>query len=220
VDLENFLKDLYAVRDDEFILQSHQKERGAHPHCFNKNPRPSVLVMKEVRYHYIIETLLKYVPGIKIVGIVRHPCGVMNSWLKTPREFLPHWDASEEWRHAPSKNQNRAEEYYGFEKWRELASLFLRLHKEAPDSFYLLRYEVLVENPLAEVDRLFAFCDLDFPLQAKRFIATSQQREVEDPDTVFRKKDVATRWQHELSPSIRDQILDEVADGKLAEFLD
>lgn len=217
--VERFLTDLYTIQDDDFILQLRQQGRGAHPDGFAKTSHPGVLVMKEVRYHYVIETLLHQVEGIKIVGIVRHPCGTINSWLKTQREFKPEWDAIAEWREATSKNQKRSEEYYGFSKWKELAYLFLSLACEQPDSFYLVRYESLVANPEREVGKLFTFCGLDMPDQVRNFIASSQQQEVEDPDSVFRTADVAERWKHELPAVIRDAIYSELRGTKLEMFL-
>jgi len=218
-EVERFLVDVHAVSDDDFILQSRQKERGAHPNDFAKAAAPNVLVMKEVRYHYVIRTLLRHVPGIKIVGIVRHPCGAINSWLKTPREFKPEWNPTDEWRDAPSKNQQRSEEYYGFTKWKELAQLFLSLAAEHPESFYLIRYEPLVASPAPETRKLLAFCGLDMPAQVEDFVASSQQREVEDPDSVFRKADVADRWKQELPAVIRDSILSELQGTELEIFL-
>jgi len=218
-EVERFLADLHSVSDDEFILQSRQRVRGAHPSDFAKAPYPNVLVMKEVRYHYIIRTLLRHVPGIKVVGIVRHPCGAINSWLKTPREFKPEWNPADEWHEAPSKNQGRREEYYGFTKWKELARLFLSLSVDHPNSFCLIRYESLVADPDNETRKLFASCGLDMPTQVTGFIASSQQREVEDPDSVFRKADVADRWKNELAPAIRDSIVAELRGTELEMFL-
>lgn len=218
-EIERFLHDLYAVDDDEFILQARQQDRGVHPVGLVKLPRPSLLVMKEVRYHYVIETLLRQVEGIKVIGIVRHPCGAINSWLKTPREFMPEWDMLVEWRQAPSKNQGRPEEFYGFEKWRELATLFLGFSRRYPESFRLVRYEDLVRSPLEVTEKLFAFCGLDLPPQTVAFLAASQAAEVEDPDTVFRRPDVAERWERELCPEIRDAILREIDETELKVFL-
>lgn len=218
-EIEQFLQDLYVVENDEFILQLQQKNSGAHPATFEKNAYPSLLVMKEVRYHYLIKTLLERVSDIKIIGIVRHPCGAINSWLKTPREFNPQWSQLSEWRLAQSKNQYRKEEYYGFEKWRELAEVFLDYSLRYPSSFKLVRYENLVESPLETVSDLFTFAGLPMHAQTRAFLKSSQAKEMEDPDTVFRLSDVAYRWKHELAPEIRDTILREISNSRLQFFL-
>lgn len=219
-EVEKFLEDLYAVEDDGFILQTEQKKRKVHPDHFIKSFHPHTLVMKEVRYHYLIETLLEQVKDIKIIGIVRHPCGVINSWLKTPREFNREWDIEAEWRDAPSKNQGRQEEYYGFTKWMEIAYLFMDIQQRYPKAFYLLRYEALVNDPLKEISALFHFCGLVIPDQVKIFLLESQSRELNDPDTVFRRADVIDRWKNELDPYIRDAILAEVSGSELQRFLE
>lgn len=217
--IEDFLNQLYTVTDDEFILQKPQITRGAHPQILEKTYPPSVLVMKEVRYHYVIPALLKITPKIKIVGIVRHPCGVINSWLKTPREFRPEWDALTEWRDAPSKNQGHREEYYGFTKWKELTRLFLYLKQKYPEIFYLIRYESLVTQPEEETRNLLSFCDLDIHPQTQSFLKASQEQEVEDPDSVFRTSDVSERWKQELAVPIRETIITELYGTDLEVFL-
>ena len=214
-----FLQQLFGVNDDPFILQLPQAARGAHPQAFRKTNPPSVLVMKEVRYHYVIPALLRAVPDAKIVGIVRHPCAVINSWLKTPREFRPEWDAMAEWRNAPSKNHGLREEYFGFTKWKEMAHQFLALARNHPNDFFLVRYECLVTNPESEIEKLFAFCGLDVHPQVRDFLHASQQHEVDDPDSVFRTADVMERWKIELAAPIRKAILAELKATDLRVFL-
>jgi len=217
--VEEFLQQLYDETDDDFILQQQQIVRGVHPQFVEKKYDPKMLVMKEVRYHYLIPTLLRTVPSIKIVGIVRHPCGVINSWLKTTREFSPEWDVMFEWRDAPSKNLGRREEYYGFSKWKELARFFLTLQRDCSKAFYLIRYEDLVIQPEEEIRKLFDFCGMAMHPQVEDFLCVSQQCEVDDPDSVFRTTDVADRWRTELPAPIRDAILAETKGTDLEMFL-
>jgi hypothetical protein len=218
-EIKGFLRDLYSVNDDEFILQTRQRQLGVHPGGFEKRSNPSVLVMKEVRYHQVIEALLREIEGIRVIGIVRHPCGVINSWLKTPREFSPEWNAITEWRSAPSKNAGRPEEYYGFEKWKELTHLFLRLEVERPDSFRLVTYEHLLANPIEETRNLLEFAGLKMTTDVKKFLMESHAREIDHPDTVFRTRDVGRRWKTELDFRIRDAILSELEHSPLKRFL-
>lgn len=217
--VRQFLQQLYGVIDDSFILQLPQAARGAHPQAFKKASIPDVLVMKEVRYHYVIPALMRAVPDAKFVGIVRHPCAVINSWLKTPREFRPEWDAMAEWRNAPSKNQGLREEYYGFTKWKELAHQFLTIACNRPNDFLLVRYEALVTNPESEIEKLFAFCGLEVHSQVRDFLRASQEHEVDDPDSVFRTADVMERWRTELAAPIREAILAELKSTELEVFL-
>ncbi|NJL77038.1 MAG: hypothetical protein HC892_20515 [Saprospiraceae bacterium] len=76
--------------------------------------------------------------GVKIVGLIRNPLSVINSWLKAPKEFKRElgWNELEEWRYAPSKNLDRKEEFNGFEKWKEVALLFIQLQQVYPEKIY------------------------------------------------------------------------------------
>ena len=90
-EIRTFLDELYQVTDDDFIA-------GKWPRLDNvqfvprstyvKQDQPDVMVMKEVQYHYLIEKFMDAVPDMKIVGIVRNPCAVINSWIHNPKEFL------------------------------------------------------------------------------------------------------------------------------------
>ena len=82
-----------------------------------------------------------------------------------------------------------------------------------------MRYESLVTHPQEQVRRLFAFCNLDMPLQVTDFLGHSQETEVEDPDTVFRLPSVADRWKRELPANIRDAILSDLRGSDLEAFL-
>jgi hypothetical protein len=217
-EIQRFLRDLYDEEEDEFILQTRQQEQGLYPK-FQKTGEPELLVIKMIRYHYLITTFLTKIENLKVIGIVRHPCGAINSWLKAPREFKPEWNKLAEWREAPSKNQGRGEEYFGFEKWKEVASMFLDLEEAQPDRFYLVRYEELVENTSSSTAKMFSFVGLEPAESVEKFIARSHSTEIEDPYAVFKKKDVKDRWVSELDPIIREAIFDDVGDTKLSRFL-
>lgn len=216
-EIARFLEELEET-DDEFILQTSKIEEGAQT-AFSERLPPSHLVFKEVRYHHLIERFLSKVPGMKCIGIVRNPCGVMNSWLSTPREFDPEWNPEDEWRDAPSKNAGRIEEYYGFSKWKELTNAFLDYQHDFKDQFLLVRYEDLVNNPESETIRLFDFVGLSMHPQVEEFLSSSQKREVNHPDSVFRQPDVKDRWKDQLAPEIQTAIHDELQGTRLEQFL-
>jgi len=213
-----FLNEVFENNSDEFINQLDQKNRGVHPK-FTNAAKKEELVIKMVRHHYLTETFIKSVKGIKIIGIVRHPCGVINSWLKTPREFKPEWDQLEEWRDANLKNQGRLEEYYGFEKWKELSHLFIDLEKKYPDNFTLVQYEKIVDDPMKMTKKLFSFAGIHVHSQTSKFLKETHTKEIEDPDTAYRLSDVKSRWKKELNPIIKKTILNEVENSDLARFL-
>lgn len=219
-DVSRFLHELYEVSDDEFILDVKRRESAA---AFwqraVKENRPRYLVMKMVRYHHLLQLFLENITDARVIGIVRHPCAVINSWLQAPKEFRAGWSAQEEWRYAPKKNAGRIEEFNGFEKWKELASLFLALEEANPQRFYLVRYEDLVANAAQITRDLFDFVGLDTPDQALRFLQISQSRHCEDPYSVLKHPRVKDRWRAQLDPTIVDEIMHDIERTALARFL-
>lgn len=213
--VHQFLLELVNTNDD-FVCQSTKRTNGLIP-VFEKRT-PSQLVFKEVRYLHLARHFLESVPSSKAVAILRHPCATINSWLKTPREFRPEWDWRNEWRWGHSKNLNRAEEYYGFERWQWTAHNFLALAVAYPERFTLIRYEDLVQSPDLVVSKLFAQCGLDFPDQTIAFLRASQAREFDHPDSVYRNPDVKDRWHNELSPEVSSAILAECKGTPLEQF--
>lgn len=210
-----FMAGLTAT-DDDFVLQTTKRGNGLVPR-FEKTT-PTHLVFKEVRYLHLAEHFLATVPNSIAVGIIRHPCATINSWLKTPREFLPEWNWKTEWRYAPSKNRGLVEEYYGFERWQWTARLFLDLEARYPTRFILVRYDDLVATPETVISVLFAQCGLGSSGQTSHFIRLSHSTEVDHPDSVYRKPDVVNRWNKELTTEIRDSILSECRGTTLEQF--
>ena len=211
-----FFKELYDY-EDAFLLQLDKIESGAYPK-FEKAEVQTHLAYKEVRYHHILENVFQQVPEIKVIGIIRHPCAVINSWLKAPKEFKPEWDVKKEWRRAPSKNQNRPEEFYGFEKWKEVAEMFLRFREEYPEQFYLVLYRDLIKNTMEEVRKIFHFINLPVEKQTETFVAQSRSRTHADTYAVFRNKTKDVDWKAELPAFIREAIFNDLTGTKL-EFL-
>ena len=172
-----------------------------------------------VRYHHLIEKFLNEFNQIKIIGIVRNPCAVINSWIKAPMEFNNKWDSIEEWRHARQKNKGRIEEFYGFEKWKTVANMFLGLKEKFPQQFYLLKYEELVNDLPRETNHLFKFIGLDMHNQVDNFIKCSQKYHNDHPYSVFKNSNVKDQWKSELSPFIAKTITEELSGTRLGSFL-
>jgi hypothetical protein len=177
------------------------------------------MVMKMVRYHHLIEKLLNDVPNLTVIGIVRHPCGVINSWLQAPKEFRPEWDPLEEWRYAPKKNQGRVEEFNGFEKWKEVAQMFLQLELNQPERFRLVQFEELVRNPFWHVENLLHAVGLEMHEQVLNFIVSSQNVHHGDAYSVYKDPKVVDRWRKELPHQIMDEILRDTQQAGLERFL-
>tara|TARA_R110002060_G_scaffold27200_8_gene37008 strand:+ start:2571 stop:3389 length:819 start_codon:yes stop_codon:yes gene_type:complete len=217
-DIDDFFLKAYQSRD-EMILQTHQRARQVHS-TFSKNLNPDYLAVKHVRYHHLLENILKKNTSVKIIGIIRHPCGVINSWHKTRREFDIKWNIKDEWRTASKKNKDRKEEYFGFMKWKEAAELFIKLRQDFPQHFKLIQYEDLVENKYVIVSEIFKFTGMEMTKSTIDFLDASNTKEVDDPDSVFRTNDVIYRWKKELDPEIQHEIISEISRTPLEQFLD
>jgi hypothetical protein len=216
--IHRFLKALFEEEQDPFLHNLKEQADGRYPR-FQKSPSAELFVMKMVRYHHLLEKLFANIAQLKIIGIVRHPCAVINSWISAPREFDPSWDPLKEWRYAALKNKGRIEEFFGFVKWQEVADLFIRMQHLYPDRFHLLRYEDLVDDPWAVTTRLFTFAGLELTPQTLDFLNRCHQEHNPDPYSVFRAKTVKTKWRHELDATIIDTIHNELNNTPLAIFL-
>ena len=102
---ESFFQEVYNT-SDVFVLQTERKQKGVYPIFKEKEDCPPVLVIKMVRYHHLLPLFLDYFSNIlKVIFIVRHPCGVINSWLKNTKEFFSGCDPRIEWDLAESRNK-------------------------------------------------------------------------------------------------------------------
>lgn len=217
-EINTFFKDI-LLSDDNYVLQrGNLKVSESYP-VFKKSIKFTHLVYKEVRYHHILENLLERKKDIKIIGIIRHPCSVINSWLRAPLEFKKDWNPFEEWYFASKNNKNRKEEFNGFFKWNEVAYMFLKLKKIFPDRFYILKYKDLLEYTVAEVKKLFRFAQLDVEEQSIRFIKSSTTTENDDPYGIYRKNQRDDKWKIELDQHISIPIIQEIKNTNLEAFL-
>tara|TARA_R110002096_G_scaffold432801_1_gene650225 strand:- start:757 stop:1581 length:825 start_codon:yes stop_codon:yes gene_type:complete len=214
-----FFKDIRET-NDSFVLQEDSKTKQHIPQFVKENP--SHLVYKEVRYHNIIENLLLKDNEIKIVGIIRNPFSTINSWLKAPKEFKEElgWKIEEEWKGASKKNLNKPEEYNGYDKWKEVAILFLNFQKKYPNQFYLLSYSELLENSEHEIRKVFDFCNLEFAKQTKHFIEKSTSSTLKDKDaySVYNSKDKDDAWKKSLPSYIKEEIINDPEFKKLNKY--
>lgn len=205
--------------NDEFINQIEGKKSGIIP-IFDKSPEPKHIVYKEVRYHNILKNLLEKDFDLKVIGLVRNPFAVINSWLKAPREFRVdlNWEELEEWRYAAKKNLDRPEEFYGFEKWKEVTLLFEELKIKFPKQFYLLNYDDLSANLEVSVLEIFDFCSIEMTKQTLSFLRDSQKKNNNNPYSVYKKK-TSNEWKNSLNPIIIKKIFLDLKDSSLEKYI-
>ncbi len=216
-DFEAFCNDIYDS-NDSFLLQTERKEKGIHKEFRQKNDNPEVLAIKTVRYHDLLERMIELFPDIRVLGIIRNPCGTINSWLTNPAEFPGDADPMAEWRHANCRNSGRPHEYWGFEAWKKLARLFLKLEREYAASFRIVSYERLVDDTLEETRRCFDFLELPVTQQTLDFLQESSHEKTNDKYSVFKNKSVKVKWKSELQEEIRKSIIDDLQGTELERF--
>ncbi len=202
---------------DAFALMTTELQKN-YP-VFQKAATPTHTVFKETRYLHIIENILTQCREVKIIGIVRNPLAVIASWVLAPKEFDSSWDIHSEWRSAQSKNQQRPEEFYGFDKWKEVAEMFLQFEKKFPQQFLLVGYDELNSSPLITTQKLFDFCGLNVDNQVEEFLVASKSRHDSDPYSVFRAKASDNQWQNILPKNIAKEIVLELKNTPLDIFL-
>ncbi|WP_309088945.1 sulfotransferase [Domibacillus sp.] len=217
-EIDEFFNEVY-LKKDPFLDQEDKKEKGSYPVFEEKDEKPNFLITKMVRYHFLIPHFLSNMPSIKVIGIVRHPCGVLNSWYKAPREFRPEWDFKKEWQYAPSKNQFRPEEYFGYNRWKELTQIFLYCQEKWPEKFYLIRYEDLVENTIQVIGEAFLFSGIEMNKQTKEFLLKSKSDHQNDEYSVYKGNKDHRDWESELDKNIIKHIYKDLAGTNMEIFL-
>jgi hypothetical protein len=218
-DILSFFQELKAS-DDNFITQQEDKNKGIVPQ-FEKEAAEAI-VYKEVRYHHILGNLLNKDDELKVIGLVRNPLSTLHSWLNAPKEFRPElgWKIEEEWRFAQKKNENKPEEFNGYEKWKEAALVFEQLKSTYPDRFYLLHYQQLLTDTERTVQQLFDFAGLDYCEQTQKFLRASREVDVADAYGVFKTKVTDRAWEKDLDTSIVDYITRDLENTPLSKYLD
>lgn len=180
--------DQLVTAEDDFLDQVAGKEKGSIP-AFGKKDVTTV-VYKEVRYHHLLPNMLEKDDELTLIGLIRNPIEVLNSWLNAPREFRKDlgWKIEDEWLEAPSKNLGKPEEYNGYLKWKELSELFLKLNATYPDRVRLVCYSDLVSDPMKMTKELYDWCGLSLDPQVENFIGESRTEHNADEYSVFRAK--------------------------------
>jgi len=154
------------------------------------------------------------------VGIVRNPKSIISSWYHAPKEFKKdEWDLMTEWRKAESKNKGRPEEFYGYDKWKEVAELFLELKEKYPDRFYLLEYKSLLNDTDKEIEKLFNFCGIEPAKQTRDFIKRGNEKDLSrDAYSVYRKNQTDDKWKKDLPSEIIAAIDEDLNGTELERF--
>jgi hypothetical protein len=206
------------VTEDEYMDQQHLRKQGLVPE-FIKNKNPNVLLIKSNRFHHLTEGILQKCANVRFVSIIRHPCAAIHSWLSNPLEFPDGQDPKKQWR-SGSCRKTSAGEFWGFEDWKKVASLHLRLTQKWPNRFFMERHENLLKAPLEKSRALFDKLGLEMPEATTDFIVASQSRHDTHRRSVYKDPSRLTNWRTGLNKDIANQIYQELKDTELAVFLE
>ena len=214
------LADVYAS-DNVYMTRKEERADGRYPVFRERVARPPVLALKFDRFHDLLPKLLQYFADdeLRVVFLVRHPCGAIHSWLTAPREFPPSSDPLQHWRHGTLKKREYGD-CFGFEDWKRVTLLHLELARTYPRNVRVLRYESLVADARRQTALSFAFLDLPLTEQTEAFLHASTTRHHPDVYAVYKHQSVKDRWRRELHGAIRDAILAELRGTPLAVFID
>ena len=204
--------------DDVFMCRTKERKAGQYPIFEYKDDYPEFLAIKMTRFHNLISRMLELFENLKMVSLVRHPCGAIHSWLTTSNEFPQDADPLQEWRTGACR-KTRPEEFWGFEDWKSVTRLHMDLEEKFPDRFIILQYETLDNHPIPETKKLFDFLGLEYTEQTDRFLKACHQQHDEDSYAVFKDPSVQDQWKKELDPVIQAEIIDEIKNTDLARFL-
>lgn len=215
-EFRHLIVDIYNTQSS-FLNQDDKRLSGEYP-FFKKAEFTPHLVLKENRYQYIIEPLMRNIKNVILVGIIRNPNAVINSWMKNPKEFPVGSVPLKEWRFGDCKNKGH-EDFFGYYKWKEVANLYLDLHDKWPSRVYVIRYEDLVRNTEKIVKDIFAFCSIEYNKQTSDFLRICSNSHINSPYSVFKDKRVVSQWKYELDPYITTEITNDLSGTRLEQFI-
>lgn len=208
--------DMVSIKDG-FLLQLDKYKSGEYPPNYESN-RETTLVFKENRYQSVLAPMLRRVPNLQAIGLVRHPCAVLNSWRHNSSEFPEDANFESEWRHGLCKNLG-PQDYFGYFKWKEVANMYMDLSEQFPDRFYLQHYEKLVDEPVKCSQSIFSFCGLNYDVEVEEFVKASVSSHNESYYAVYKNPSVAVKWRDEMPPYIVEEIKTDLRGTRLEQFL-
>jgi len=214
---EHVFKGAY-LSNSEFMRQTHRRKAGEFPVFAKKDLYPEFLVTKDTRFHNLTVSLIELFDNIKIVAIVRHPCGAIYSWLRAPKEFPRTAVPLYEWKSGACRKTDYGE-FWGFDDWKLVTRLHLRLAKAYPEKFIIQKYEDLVSDPVAETKNVFSFCGIRYTQQTEQFLKECHAKHLDSEYAVFKNQTVKDSWRIGLNPEIKNSILNEIRGTDLEEFI-
>ena len=214
----DFFGRVYTTRDD-FMDQVYLSKDGLLPIFHKKDELPQTLLIKSNRYHHLSSILLERVPNLRMIALVRNPLAVINSWIHNPAEFPADAEPLKEWR-SGSCRKTGIGEYWGFDDWKLVTAMHLQLQEEYPDRFFLYRYEDITRDPYAQARKMFSQVGIQYSDEVGGFIRSSVSNHIDHPRSVYKKNHDIDAWKNQLNPLIIREILNDLADSRLAKYIE
>ena len=213
---QQFFSRVYDTEDD-YMDQRHLRTKGLVP-VFAPKIDPSTLLIKSNRFHDLTESVLQTCPNVKFVSIVRHPCAVIHSWISNPLEFPADLDPKKQWRNGSCRKTGPGE-FWGFEDWKRVTALHLRLALEWPDRFLVRQYKNFLKSPLKSSQELFYRLGLEMTQSTRDFIAASQSKHDAHRRSIYKDPSKLNDWKISMDLDIAAEIIAELKGTELAVFL-
>ena len=219
-DLNIYINKLVKDKTDRFI------NRCSEYHVDGNNIIPKFkkeeirsLLMKHVRFHHYLETFLSMKYDVKIIALIRNPCGAINSLISNPREYPPEYIGTNHWITGGYKDKEK-DQYFGYDGWKRSTDIFLDLKKKYPKNVMIVKYEEIVKDAGILFD-LFNFLEYRVTKSVLEFYNDSHNpNKTNDSHTgVYKDTNVTDKWKDELDPSIQKYIIDDIKGTKYEQFL-
>mgnify|MGYP000483332320 CR=1 FL=1 len=94
----------------------------------------------------------------------------------------------------------------------------MKLEEACPKNVKVVFYEDFVENPYDNVKMVFEYTSLKLHKQTLEFIKNSQNAHNDSEYAVFKNKEVAYKWRHQLDPIIVNEIKSDLIKNKLDNY--
>lgn len=188
---------------------------------FTSPPGPSHIVVKTVTRQSFAPDFALSNPDMKVIYIVRHPCGYVASQSKgmqsgkMPSVFLPQREELARIYSFDGRDAKKLQESDFTEleimayRWSVLNDIVLR-KVDGCDNMRVILYEELCASPREAFAELLEWCGLDWPKECDAFITRSLDRDDDAEgyhDLVRNPLTAATRWSMTLPIEDQQQVI-------------
>ena len=210
--LESIFNDSEPFINQRCMAEYYKKNKNNYM-GFLKNNKTTINVCKNVHGIDYVPYFIN-IEEVRIIFLIRHPCGYINSLLTSPERsqkdykdwiegtFISYDNKVNWFTGAPRYDR----EYRGFLDWIHTTLLFTHLESNNHDKIRVLKYEDLVESPVDTISSLFKWLGIKLEKQTIDFIETSTSSHDEDPYSVYKNSTVVSKWKYQLDMNIQKTI--------------